>query len=107
MKPRFPYQFLQRITYVALIFELGNRQQPRGRAGIAGNDYEFLVLRASRRPFEIIRRADRFSVLVDPHKRHIKIVSRKYEIVEVAAEGRYLLLGRKNYADVGVFFEPV
>src|SRR5262249_61376733 len=61
---RLPDLFLQGISKFTLIFELRNRQESCRRTGIAGSQNKFAVRRTCCRPFEIVTRHFRFTVLI-------------------------------------------
>ncbi len=68
---------------------------------------QFIPGWAGRIPFEVIRRFKRLSMLVNPEEADIEVKAGKLKVIGVAAKETGLLLGRKNEADVGIFFVAV
>ena len=74
---------------------------------MAGNEGEFTLGRAVRRPFQKIRGLDGLAVFVDAEKCHIETVAGIFEIIGVAAVEGDLLVGGEDETDVGVTLEAV
>ena len=85
---------------IALEFELGQGQQPLGRAGMAGDENEVAILRAGRIEMHGIDERDRPAVAIEAQQRHVERIAREVEIVRIAAEERRLHLRREGDADI-------
>ena len=75
--PGRPDLFLERIADVALIADLGDGEQPIGRARIPGEDDEFVLGDAASRPAQVMLGARRLAVLVGAQERHVEVVPRE------------------------------
>ena len=93
---------LQRVAVIAVELELRERVQPRGRAGVAGDQDELILLRAGGVPRQVVLRPNGLVVLVDAEDREIDVPSRVREVVRVSPEERDAELGRYNEAHVRV-----
>jgi len=77
---------------------------------MTGDEDQLVILGAGSVPFQIIRTAEGFVVLIDAKEGHIEVVAGIGEIVIIAAPESDLALGGHDQADVGVAFvliEPV
>src|SRR5205807_3969298 len=69
---------------VALEEELRDGQVAGGPAGVSGNEGELALLRAARRPLEVVLAARRLAVLVGAQERYVQVVAREVEVVRIA-----------------------
>ena len=100
----------ERQELAALRLELLHRQQPLGRAGMAGDECRLSVFRARPVERQVFRRCRRLAVLVDAQHRHVEAPARKLEVVRIAAERRDGRLRREHQPHVVislVLVEPV
>ncbi len=96
-----------RVLHVAQEAELRQRELPVRAAGVSRHKREVPFLGTGRRPFEVIRDARRFAVLVRAVHRRIEVEAGKLEVIRVAAEESRLLFRRPHEAHVGVLLETV
>ena len=101
---------LDGVADVALVPDLRDGQQPRGRSRVAGREDQLALGGAGLRPLQVVRGLRGLAVFVRPEERDVEVPARVGEVVVVAAEVGNLLLGREHEAHVGVFLvavEPV
>ena len=92
----------ERQGLVAQVLQAGHRLEPRGRAGVPGDEHQVAVAHALRRPAEVRRGHDRLAALVGPHQADVEVVAGKGEVVGVAAEEGHRLLGGEDEPHVRV-----
>src|SRR5206468_8403274 len=81
-----------REVVVALRFELRERVEPFGAAGVPRDEDQFPVGGPARVPLQMVPAFDGLTVFVDAEEGEVEIVAWIGEVVRVAAEKRDLLL---------------
>src|SRR5215468_5226823 len=77
---------------------------------MSGNENQIAVGRSLAIPLQVVFRLDRLPVFVHAQNCEIEVISRKREIVWIAAEECHLLLRREYKTHVGIFLiaiEPI
>ncbi len=95
---------------VAFKFELRHRAEPLGRSGMANDKNKFVFAGSGRVESEIMFGAGGLVVLVDPEEGEVEVVSRKSEVVGIAAVERRLSLRRHHQPHIRIALiaiEPV
>ena len=90
----------KRPLHVVLELELGDGALPVRAAGVTDHDRKIVLLRSREAPCEEVSGVNRRAILRNAEEREVEVVSRKREVVLVAAEEGLALLGRAREAHV-------